>query len=613
MVSLGQRLGSRYLGDGRTEFLVWAPAVEDMELHLVAPGERRLPMERGERGYWTVAADDVEPGALYYYRLGANDRPDPASRYQPRGVHGPSQVLDSDFVWDDAAWRGVGIEDYILYEIHVGTFSEPGTFDGVAERLPELADLGITALEIMPVGQFPGDRNWGYDGVLPFAVQNSYGGPEGLKRLVQACHRHGLAVVLDVVYNHFGPEGNYLREFGPYFSGVYRTPWGEAINFDGPGSDEVRRYFIENALYWITEFHIDALRLDAVHAVYDHSANPFLRQLAHAVRTASHHLGRRIYAIPESDLNDPNMVTPPELGGHGFDAQWSDDFHHALHALLTGERTGYYADFGEIRHLVKAFRDGFVYTGQYSKGRGRSHGNDSRRIPAGRLVVFAQNHDQVGNRLLGDRLSHLIDFESLKLAAGAVILSPFLPLLFMGEEYCEDARFLYFVSHGDPALIEAVRSGRREEFAAFGWEQEPPDPQAEETFRSSKLDAALCRDREHRVLREYYCELIRLRKANPALALLSKDHLDAIGFEKHRVLFVRRWNGAAEAFTLCHFADHDSSVLLPVPKGGWKKLIHSGDRRWCGLLDLPADLASDGEVALTLAPRTFAAYSRQDG
>ena len=485
MLSRGRTLGARYLGGGRTEFLVWAPVPDRVELHLGSPGERVVEMERGPRGYWSAVAEDVEPGARYFYLLdGERDRPDPASRYQPEGVHGPSQVI-GDILADGGSWRGLAIEDYIFYELHVGTFTPEGTLESAIAELDGLADLGVTAVELMPVAQFPGERDWGYDGVLPFAVQNSYGGPPALRRFVQECHARSLAVVLDVVYNHFGPEGNYMREFGHYFSRRYETPWGEAINFDGPDSDEVRRFFIENALYWIHEFHVDALRLDAVQAIYDRSASPFLRQLAAAVRASSHRLGRRVYAIPESDLNDPALVRAPELGGHGFDAQCSDDFHHALHALLTGERSGYYQDFGHIRHLVKAYRDGFVYTGQYSKYRRRTHGNDSRATPGARLVVFSQNHDQVGNRTMGERLITLAGFETAKLAAGAIILSPFLPLIFMGEEWGATAPFQYFVSHCDPGLIEAVRSGRKQEFANFTWAGEPPDPASEETFRRS--------------------------------------------------------------------------------------------------------------------------------
>jgi maltooligosyltrehalose trehalohydrolase len=367
----------------------------------------------------------------------------------------------------------------------VGTFTPEGTFEAIIPHLDELRELGITAVELMPVAQFPGTRNWGYDGVYPFAVQNSYGGPEGLKRLVNACHGRGIAVVLDVVYNHLGPEGNYLWDFGPYFTDRYKTPWGSAINFDGPHSDPVRRLFIENALYWVTEFRMDGLRIDAVHGILDFSAYPFLEELASAVHEKAERLNRRVYVIAESDLNDTRVIRSRELGGYGLDAQWNDDFHHALHTLLTEDQTGYYQDFGRLGDLVKAFREGFVCSGQYSSYRRRRHGNSSRDIPAGCFVVFAQNHDQVGNRMRGERLSQLVCRERMKLAAGVVFLSPFIPLLFMGEEYGETAPFPYFISHSDADLVEAVRRGRREEFAAFGWSQEPPDPQIPMTRRPS--------------------------------------------------------------------------------------------------------------------------------
>lgn len=436
----GAGLGAASLGDGRCRFTVWAPAAEKVEVRLLTPRPRVATLDRGGQGYHHGVLEGVERGSLYVYRLdGGPERADPASRSQPQGVHGPSEVVDPQFPWEDVSWVGPRLQDYILYELHVGTFTREGTFDAIIPHLTDLRELGVTAIELMPVAQFPGTRNWGYDGVFPFAVQDSYGGPAGLKRLVNACHREGLAVVLDVVYNHLGPEGNTLGDFGPYFSERYRSPWGPALNFDGPGSDEVRRFFIENALAWITDYHVDALRLDALHAILDLSAYPFLAELAAAVRERAARLHRRVYLIAESDLNDPKLVRPPEVGGYGLDAQWNDDFHHALHALLTGERTGYYEDFGTVAHLARAFTEGYVYTGQYSVYRRRRHGVPARALPAHAFAVFAQNHDQVGNRMRGERLSALVPFEALKLAAAVVLLSPYLPLLFMGEEYGETA------------------------------------------------------------------------------------------------------------------------------------------------------------------------------
>jgi maltooligosyltrehalose trehalohydrolase len=606
-------LGATYLGEGRCQFRVWAPLIQKVEVRIVSPGERIIPLSR-EDGYHHALAEKIEPESLYVFRLdGQKERPDPASRFQPQGVHNPSAVVNPYCAWEDRAWLGLPLQDYIIYEIHVGTFTPAGTFESIIPHLAELKDLGITAVELMPVAQFPGSRNWGYDGVHPFAVQNSYGGPEGLKKLVNACHQRSLAVILDVVYNHLGPEGNYLQDFGPYFTDRYKTYWGSAINFDGPYSDDVRRFFIENALYWVTEFHLDALRIDAVHAILDFSAQPFLGELAQAVHEQAERLNRKIHLIAESDLNDTRLIHSREFGGFGLDAQWNDDFHHALHTLLTNERTGYYQDFGEIRHLVKAFREGFVYSGDYSLYRRRRHGNSSRDVPALRFVVFAQNHDQVGNRMLGDRLSDRFSFERLKLAAGVVLLSPFIPLLFMGEEYGEEAPFQYFVSHSDPGLIEAVRRGRRKEFATFQWEEEPPDPQDEMTFLRSKLNHKLRHEKQHGLLLEVYKELIRLRQTLSPLGLLSQDQMEAIGFEKEKTLFIRRWKGNEEIVILYHFDDSQRSIDLPVPAGSWRKEFDSEEERWGGKRSwVPLDLKSKGQISVSLGPRAFTLFVRAE-
>ncbi len=608
----GLSSGARCLGEGLCEFLVWAPLAGSVEVHLIEPRESFIPLTKGETGYHHGRTEGVEPGSLYFYRLdGEKERPDPASRLQPRGVHGPSQVMDSAFSWEDLDWSGLSLDEYILYEIHVGTFTAEGTFDAIVPHLEELLSLGVTAVEIMPLAQFPGTRNWGYDGVDLFAVQNSYGGPEGLKRLVNACHRRGMAVVLDVVYNHLGPEGNYLGDFGPYFNDRYLTPWGPALNFDGPFSDEVRWFFIENALYWVEEFHIDALRLDAVHAIMDLSVKPFLEELGEAVHGRAKELGRRIYLIPESDRNDERLIRPRERGGYGLDAVWTDDFHHALHSFLTGERTSYYEDFGGIEPLAKAFREGFVYTGQYSHYRKRRHGSPSRHLAASRHVVFSQNHDQVGNRALGERLSQLLPFEGLKLAAGLLLLSPFIPLLFMGEEYGETAPFLYFVSHSDVGLIEAVRRGRREEFSAFAWRGEPPDPQDEVNFLRSKLQHHLRSEGRHRALFDFYKRLIHLRKELPALAHPSKDRIEVIPFEKEKALLIRHWHENDEAVAVFNFARRQTSIRVQLHDGAWQKQLDSTEEQWEGRGGLlPNILESRGEVTLGLNPLSFFVYSK---
>ena len=596
-------LGATYLGGGLGEFLVWAPLINQVEVHILSPEERMVPLAKVSRGYHYGVVQGVKPGTRYFYRLdGNNERPDPASKFQPEGVHGPSQVIDPHFVWEELHWSGIPFSHYVLYELHVGTFTAQGTFDAIVPHLDELKDLGITAIEIMPVAQFPGERNWGYDGVYPCAVQNSYGGPEGLKRLIDACHQRGLAVILDVVYNHLGPEGNYLHDFGPYFSDRYRTPWGSAINFDGPDSDEVKRFFIENALSWITEFRLDGLRLDAVHGIFDFSARHFLQELASAVHEQAERLNRRIYVIAESDLNDVRLVRSPELGGYGIDAQWNDDFHHALHTLLTGERNGYYEDFGRIQDLAKAFAEGFVYSGAYSPARRRRHGNTSKDIAARRFVVFAQNHDQVGNR---DRLSALVSFEGLKLAAAVVLLSPFIPLLFMGEEYGETAPFPYFVSHSDPDLIEAVRHRRQEEFAHLQKAEESPDPQEEATRQSARLDHSLRHQGKHRLLYELYKELIKLRNETRADVGLSKDRMEVVCLERESTLVVRRWGREEQVAAIFHFGD-TASVNIPLPSGRWLKRLASGEKRWNGPgRDLPTVLHSDGKVSVTLTQHAF--------
>lgn len=608
------RIGADYIGNGTCKFVVWAPMLRSMAVNIVYPAKRIITMKQEKRGYWRASADDVYPGTLYFYNLDCNrNRSDPASRFQPKGVHGPSQVIDPDeFRWEDNEWGRIPLKDFIIYELHVGTFTGEGTFEAIVPYLDYLKELGITAVELMPVAQFPGSRNWGYDGVYPFAVQNSYGGPNGFKALVNACHKKGLAVILDVVYNHLGPEGNYLSSFGPYFTDRYKTPWGDAVNFDGAYSDEVRRFFISNALYWITEYHIDALRVDAIHGIYDFSARHFLQELAESVHKQADALDRKVYVIAESDLNDVRAINPIEIGGYGLDAQWNDDFHHSLHTLITGENNGYYEDFGNTEHLEKALREGFVYSGEYSKYRKRRHGSSTKDTSAHRLVVFSQNHDQVGNRAMGDRLSRTQSFEKLKLAAGVVILFPNIPLLFMGEEYVETAPFQYFVSHSDECLIEAVRKGRMEEFSSFRWKGEIPDPQAESTFLNSKINIELHREGRHNILFRFYKELIRLRKEVPALSNLGKENMEVRRFKEDRVLFVKRCFKDDEMFCLFNFNEKDVRIKLTLPEIVWKKILDSSSKDWGGVGSLPEQrIESHGsEVSVMINPHSVVLYRR---
>ncbi|HTN70272.1 MAG TPA: malto-oligosyltrehalose trehalohydrolase [Methylomirabilota bacterium] len=605
--------GAHTLDNHHCLFRVWALHASSVELKIVNPKERLIPLRDSEHGYFQADVEDVSPGTLYFYRLDhSKERPDPASRFQPRGVHGPSQVVGGFFEWDDSYWFGIPLQDYVIYELHVGTFTSQGTFEAIVAYLPELRELGVTAIELMPVAQFPGGRNWGYDGVFPFAVQDSYGGPERLKRLINACHQEGLAAILDVVYNHLGPEGNYFSDFAPYFTERYKTPWGLALNFDGPDSDQVRLFFIENALYWITEFHFDALRLDAVHAILDHSSYTFLEELCDAVRERANKLNRHVFVFPESPANDSRLVRARDLGGYGFSALWNDDFHHALHGLLTGEKHGYYEDYGEFRQLLKAYREGFVYSGEHSRFRRRRHGTSSRDIPAERFVVFAQNHDQVGNRVQGERLTQMVSFEELKLAAGAVLLSPFIPLVFMGEEYGEPAPFQYFISHGDINLVEAVRKGRRAEFTAFTWQIEPPDPQDEATFLRAKLNHNLRHTGQHRILWEFYQKLLCLRKRLVPLTQLSKKQCEVVSLEEQRVILLRRWSGEDQALGMFNYNVAPVSVAASIPRGDWQKVLDSADQRWLGSGSaLPETMSSEEHVMISMKSRSFALFVRR--
>jgi len=604
-------LGAVPMSGGGWSFALWAPRLERVSVHLLGQKgsgqrDRFIEMEKGDRGYHFAVTDQIDPLTRYSYRLSdGRDLPDPASRFQPEGIHGPSCVVDTkQFQWSDQLWMGIALERSIFYELHVGTYTREGTFDALIQNLPQLAALGITTIELMPVAQFPGSRNWGYDGVFPYAPQNSYGGPAGLQRLVNAAHAQGLAVALDVVYNHLGPEGNYLGEYGPYFTGRYQTPWGEAINYDGPHSDEVRHFFIGNALYWLEEFHFDALRLDAVHGIFDFGALHFLAELKLSVEGLASRLSRKIHVIAESDLNDSRMIRPESSGGHGLDAQWSDDFHHSLHTLLTHESPGYYEDFGQLSHLAETLREGWYYHGQFSRHRQRQHGNTARGISPAHFVVCNQNHDQVGNRAEGERLSALVDFEALKLAAGVTLLSPFVPLLFMGEEYGETAPFQYFISHLDADLVEAVRRGRREEFAAFGWQQVIPDPQDEATFKRSQLRHSLKEKEPHATLLRFYRELIALRK----LADLGNGgQWDVRECSTSSILLLFCERRPKRLTVFFNFSDDTVSAEPPAEcEGWWKTRLCSADAAWKGPSEnFPAEVNFSKPFRLELHPHSF--------
>ena len=597
------RLGATPEADGRgTRFAVWAPHADRVDAVLLDPDEVVALAPAGD-GFFAGVAAGAGPGRRYRYRLdGGDELPDPASSFQPEGVAGPSEVVAPWDGWTDAGWRGVPLAELVLYELHVGTFTPEGTFDAIVPRLAQLRELGVTAIELMPVAQFPGARNWGYDGVFPYAVQDSYGGPAGLSRLVDAAHAEGLAVCLDCVFNHLGPEGNVLTRFGPVFTERYRTPWGAAINMDGPGSDGVRGFLIGSALRFMEEFHVDALRLDAVDQIADASATHFLAELADAVAVAAERAGRPLHLIAESDLNDPRMITARAAGGLGMASQWSGDLHHSLHTLVTGEESGYYADFAGrgTRMVARAYREGFAYTGQRSRHRGRRHGAPAAGIHGSRFVVFGQNHDQVGNRMLGDRLAQTAGFEAAKLMAGAVLLAPQVPLLFMGEEHADDAPFPFFTSHSGAGLIEAVRRGRAEEFRSFRWAGEPPDPQAEETFRSAVLHWDTRREGGHGQMLDLYRELLRLRRQLAPLRDLDPDRVEIGRTDDPAVIWMLRGDPASETVLVClHFGPEPR--LLDVPFTGERTtLIDSADARFGG----PGAVAPSGG-AVTAQPQSF--------
>jgi maltooligosyltrehalose trehalohydrolase len=510
-------------------------------------------MHAAGAGWFEGEAPSAMPGDDYALVLDGRDPlPDPRTQLQPAGVSGPSRLVDHDrHVWRIHRWDLKPLRDAIIYELHIGTFSESATFEGAIQHLPHLKQLGITHVELMPVNEFSGARGWGYDSVEIFAPHHAYGGPEGLKRLIDECHAQGLGVIADVVYNHFGPVGNYLEQFGPYLTDRHSTPWGKAINLDGPASDEVRGYLCDHAATMFREYRFDGLRLDAVHAIFDMSAVHFLEQLSEEKRRLEAELDRPLLLIAESDLNDPRLIRDVAAGGYGLDAQWSDDFHHALHTVLTGERNGYYADFGKIEDLAKAIRNAFVFDGQYSSFRERRHGRSASGLKADKFIGYLQNHDQIGNRACGDRIGHLVDIAYLKIGAAIVMMAPFVPLIFQGEEWAASTPFLYFADHQDPALGNAVREGRRREFAAFGWRLEDiPDPQAPQTFVRSKLSWDELSRSPHREVLEWYRELIRLRRENATLRSGRFEDVRVRFDESQRWLVIER----GEVSILCNFA-----------------------------------------------------------
>ncbi|MFP4482619.1 MAG: malto-oligosyltrehalose trehalohydrolase [Thermovirgaceae bacterium] len=572
---------------------VWAPNVSSMEL---ITGNGRVSMKMSPGGWWEAPGISLKDGDEYAYSVdGGPWLPDPRSLRQPGGVHGPSAFVDHGmFPWTDDTWQPPPFASAVIYEIHAGTFSPEGTFEDIITRLDHLQSLGVTHLELMPVNGFSGNHGWGYDGVNLYAPHEAYGGPDGLKKLVDAAHEKGIAVVLDVVYNHLGPEGNYLGFFGPYFSKKYASPWGDAINFDGPFSDEVRRFFLDNARMWLADYHIDGLRVDAVHAIFDQLALHFLEELADVVRQVEAETEKHRYVIAESDLNDPRLVRDMEAGGYGLDAQWSDDFHHAVHALVTKEKNGYYGDFGKVAEVVKALEKTFVYDGVYSPFRKRRHGRDAGDVPPERFLGYIQNHDQVGNRALGERLGHLCGRRLQKVAAACMFLSPFVPMLFQGEEWNTSSPFLYFTDHSDEKLGEAVRNGRRREFSGFGWDPaDIPDPQEAKTFTRSKIDWAERETSEGRDMLEWYKRLAAFRRTHPALKR-GRRNMQVTFDEENRWLMLQR----ESVLLLCNFGSNP--VIVPFPENAGDAVLRLKSQEGVvagkGSFRLPSESAAVFEV-----------------
>jgi maltooligosyltrehalose trehalohydrolase len=574
-------LGVSFSARGEAEVLVWAPFATRLSLVLTESGEE-ISLEQESLGYWSCFITKLKPGDRYRYRLNERDEfPDPASLFQPLGVAGPSQVFNPhSFPWTDYTWNNIPLQEYVFYEIHTGTFTYQGTFSGIADKLDYVKDLGITTIELMPVAQFSGNRNWGYDGVFPFAVQNSYGGPESLQHLVNACHKKGIAVVLDIVYNHVGPEGNVLQKFGPYFTDKYHTPWGDAVNMDDAGCDAVRKYIIENALMWFRDFHIDALRLDAVHAIKDFSPTHILRELKEYTTELTQVTGRPYYLIVESDLNDVRFIDATERKGFAMDAQWADEFHHALRVVTGNERNGYYKDFNGLVHFAKSYRDAYVYDGIYSPHRQKTFGTKTTGFSNNKFVVFSQNHDHIGNRMLGERIGSLVSFEMQKVMAAAVIMSPFLPLLFMGEEYGETNPFQYFVDHSDEELIESVRKGRKKEFTAFHQEGDVPDPKSAVVFQKSALNWSLVETARHAAMLSYYKDILSLRKNLPAITRADREQMTMKVFEAEQLLIVKRdYNGDA-VLCIFNFSGTEQEIINPFPNEPWIVRLYSSNAKY---------------------------------
>jgi maltooligosyltrehalose trehalohydrolase len=591
---LNMHIGTSYQY-GLCSFSVWAPNHNQVTLKFTKENQH-FAMEKAGGGYWTFTLDGLDPKTEYMYALdGRVVRPDPASNFQPSGVFGPSSIIDHEsFRWTDGNWLGLEIKDLVFYELHVGTFTPKGTFRAVLERIKELGDFGINSIELMPITQFSGKRNWGYDGVFPFSVHNDYGEPDDLKSLINECHKNGIGVFIDLVYNHLGPEGNYLNDFGPYFPSTQIGYWGPTINLDGDLSEGVRNYFYENALFWFNNYHIDGVRLDAVLSMKDNRPTHFLQELNNAVDGLCESTGKKLYLIAESGYNVPSVLMPVDEGGLGFDGQWLDDFQHAVFGLLTGEKEGYYRDYGKIEDLLETLNEGYLYIGQENDYKRRGSDESYRWIPASKFIVFSQNHDQVGNRLLGDRLTSIGGLEAAKLAAGLVILSPYVPLLFMGEEYAETAPFLFFTDYSSKDLAASIIDGRKKEFATFHWSEAVPNPQSLETFMNSKLNWQQRYQGIGQKILSYYRALIEMRNSHQIFKSQENRQIKNI-LNEGNIIFMLKKHEVTEAGIIANCSSKPVTYTFPFGDGIYTKILDSADSSWNGPGPLLPTLATRGD------------------
>lgn len=577
-----KKIGPHFLQNGKCKFTVWAPSVADIALHIIYPENKVIPLRKTGNGYWECKLEAINSNYLYYYRINNSiERPDPASKFQPNGVSGPSRVLaHRDFRWKDKNWHIFDFKKLVIYELHIGTFSSEGTYSGVISKLDYLVDLGVNCIELMPIAQFSGSYNWGYDGAFPFAPHNSYGEPSELKKMVQSCHLKGIAVILDVVYNHLGPEGGCLDIYGPYFSNMNKTPWGKSFNFTENYSEDVKNYFYENALSWLQDYHFDGLRIDAVDYMYEYGAAPFLYELNRKVKKLSKLLGKKKYLIAESDINSHNIVASLNKGGSGFKAKWNNEYHHFNYAILTGERDKYCARYNKMENLVSFLKEGLIYhnckTGSQKKRKSFASYKPQQ------IIIYLQNHDLIGNRPNGERLSSLMGIEALKLTSGLMFILPHIPMLFMGEEYAEDVPFLFFADYQNETLLAEIENNRGKEFAKAGWTGIQISSSIQQAFINSKLKWFSEEDKNNSKIFNYYKYLILLKKTHPVLKQHKNIHTYVSCKSTSRILIYKRWWKEKQIVAIMNYSKNPAVICVQLEKGGWSKILDSTDICWAG-------------------------------